>query len=37
MNSDTDRMTGMITEYWVTQIVHAAASFLSRIIWERVG
>ena len=27
MNSDTDRMMGMITGYWVTQIVHAAATF----------
>ena len=27
MNSNTDRMMGMITGYWVTQIVHAAATF----------
>jgi len=27
MNSDTDRMMQMITGYWVTQIVHAAATF----------
>lgn len=27
MNSDTDRMMQMITAYWVTQIVHAAATF----------
>jgi len=27
MNSDTDHMMGMITGYWVTQIVHAAATF----------
>jgi hypothetical protein len=27
MNSDTDRMMEMITGYWVTQIVHAAATF----------
>src|SRR5215469_17089720 len=27
MNSDTDRMMGMITGYWVTQLLHAAATF----------
>src|SRR5262249_48701567 len=27
MNSDTDHMMGMITGYWVTQVVHAAATF----------
>ena len=27
MNSDTDRMMQMITGYWVTQVVHAAATF----------
>ena len=27
MNSDTDRMIRMITGYWVTQIVHAAATY----------
>jgi len=27
VNSDTDRMMQMITGYWVTQIVHAAATF----------
>ena len=27
MNSDTDRMMRMITGYWVTQVVHAAATF----------
>lgn len=27
MNSNTDRMMQMITGYWVTQIVHAAAAF----------
>ena len=27
MNSDTHRMMQMITGYWVTQIVHVAATF----------
>ena len=27
MNSDTDRMMQMITGYWVTQFVHAVATF----------
>jgi hypothetical protein len=27
MNTETDRMTQMITGYWVTQVVHAAATF----------
>src|SRR6516164_8597812 len=30
VNSDTDRMMQMITGYWVTQIVHAAATFSFR-------
>jgi hypothetical protein len=27
MNSDTNRMMQMITGYWITQIVHALATF----------